>query len=62
MKKLVTSQWASKPAAVKMLCYKKDGCPFWAYLFSCPLSSQAGARRARAGVLMRCAACERVCC
>eukprot|EP00983_Pelagomonas_calceolata_P097250 1158223-Pelagomonas_calceolata.AAC.6 len=41
LKKLVQAQSASKPAAVKLLCYKRDGTPFWGYIFSCPLTSQA---------------------
>nr|AML77961.1 putative LOV domain-containing protein [Dunaliella salina] len=40
MKKLVQAQAAAKPTAVKLLCYKKDGSPFWGYFFSCPLMPQ----------------------
>jgi hypothetical protein len=30
-------QWNDKPAAVKLLLYRKDGSPFQAYVLSCPL-------------------------
>ena len=40
MRRLVQAQSSGKPVAVKMLCYRKDGSPFWGYLFSCPLASQ----------------------
>jgi len=40
MKKLVQTQASGKPVAVKLQCYKKDGTPFWGYLFSCPLMPQ----------------------
>ncbi len=43
MRKWVASQWADKPVAVKLLSYRKDGSPFWAYVFSCPLTTSRGA-------------------
>lgn len=38
MRKLITSQWAQKPCGVKLLCYKADGTPFWAFVYSCPVT------------------------
>lgn len=42
MKKLVLAQRADKAAAVKLLCYRQDGSPFWAYWFSFPLTAGRG--------------------
>mmetsp|Transcript_33534 Transcript_33534/g.74200 ORF Transcript_33534/g.74200 Transcript_33534/m.74200 type:complete len:874 (-) Transcript_33534:546-3167(-) len=39
MKKLIMSHWTDKAGAVKLLCYKKDGTPFWAYIFNCPMTA-----------------------
>nr|ADI46954.1 AMPKR1m [Volvox carteri f. nagariensis] len=47
MRKLITSQWAHSSVAVKMLCYKRDGTPFWALVLSCPLSSSVHANCAQ---------------
>lgn len=41
MKKFCLSHRNNKPGAVKLLCYKKDGTPFWAYVFNCPLSGDS---------------------
>ncbi|GLC77801.1 hypothetical protein PLESTB_000955400 [Pleodorina starrii] len=43
MRRLITSQWAHTPVIVKMLCYKRDGTPFWALVLSYPLSSSVQA-------------------
>lgn len=37
MKKLVQGAASDRPSAVRLLCYKKDGTPFWSYFFACPL-------------------------
>eukprot|EP00798_Chlamydomonas_sp_ICE-L_P010339 gene10339-8275_t len=42
MKRLVQSNWVGKATALKILLYKKDGAPFWAYILSCPLSENKG--------------------
>nr|AML79213.1 putative LOV domain-containing protein [Volvox aureus] len=49
MRKLITSQWGHTPTAVKMLCYKRDGTPFWALVLSCPLSCNPYATAAPGG-------------
>nr|BCL66134.1 AMP-activated protein kinase [Volvox africanus] len=49
MRKLITSQWTHTPVAVKMLCYKRDGTPFWALVLSCPMSSSVHANGAPGG-------------
>ncbi|GFR43165.1 hypothetical protein Agub_g4214 [Astrephomene gubernaculifera] len=49
MRKLLTSQWSHTPTAVKLLCYKRDGTPFWAYVLSCPLVTNGPAGGAAAG-------------
>lgn len=40
-KKFCISHQKNKPGAVKLLYYKKDGTPFWAYVFNCPLISDS---------------------
>ncbi|KAL6756210.1 kinase-like domain-containing protein [Haematococcus lacustris] len=45
MRKLVLAQQALKPTAVKLVCHRKDGSPFWAYFFSCPLSARGSNSR-----------------
>ena len=39
MRKLTSCQRGHKACAVKLLCYKRDGTPFWGYVFSFPLSA-----------------------
>ncbi len=41
MRRLVTAQRAHAPAAVRLLCYRRDGTPFWALVVNCPLTSKA---------------------
>ena len=38
MKRLIIAHWNDKPCAVKLLCHKKDGSPFWAYIYTCPMT------------------------
>lgn len=39
MRRLDACQRGHKPCAVKLLCYKRDGTPFWGYVFSCPVAN-----------------------
>ncbi|KAJ9505740.1 hypothetical protein QJQ45_029260 [Haematococcus lacustris] len=52
MRKLVLAQQALKPTAVKLVCHRKDGSPFWAYFFSCPLSARGSNSRYSLIVIM----------
>ena len=41
MRRLITSQWSHTPSLTKLLCYKRDGTPFWALVLSCPITPAA---------------------
>eukprot|EP00877_Chromochloris_zofingiensis_P009791 jgi/Chrzof1/5065/Cz15g10150.t1 len=41
MRKLMIAQRSNQATMLKMLLYKQDGCPFWAYVFTCPLTLQS---------------------
>ncbi|PNH06249.1 putative serine/threonine-protein kinase [Tetrabaena socialis] len=49
MRRLTSSQCSRAPAVVRLLCYKRDGTPFWALVLSCPLASIGSAVAERVG-------------
>lgn len=48
----MTSQALGRPLAAKLLCYRKDGSPYWAFVLSCPMQSDASMSLARANLVI----------
>lgn len=54
MRKLMIAQRSNQATMLKMLLYKQDGCPFWAYVFTCPLTLQSQQQGECACVVVAC--------